>query len=81
MGAVGDVLGTVLDAQGRPIAHPINDRVIGIGLPDLARIPNVILAAGGLHKVPIVRALLGLGLVDTFVTDELTAAAVLEARP
>lgn len=81
MGAVGDVLGTVLDADGRPLDHPINDRVIGIGLPDLARIPNVILAAGGLHKIAIVRALLGLGLVNTFVTDETTARAVLEATP
>jgi len=81
MGAVGDVLGTVIDAQGQPLAHPINDRVIGIGLPDLARIPNVILAAGGMHKVPIVRALLGLGLVNTFVTDEGTARAVLDAGP
>jgi lsr operon transcriptional repressor len=81
MGAVGDVLGTVIDAQGQPLAHPINDRVIGIGLPDLARIPNVILAAGGMHKVPIVRALLGLGLVNTFVTDEGTARAVLDAVP
>jgi DNA-binding transcriptional regulator LsrR (DeoR family) len=78
MGAVGDVLGSVLDAGGRPLPHPINDRVIGIGLPDLARIPNVILAAGGMHKVAIVRALLGLGLVNTFVTDEATARAVLE---
>jgi DNA-binding transcriptional regulator LsrR (DeoR family) len=81
MGAVGDVLGCVLDAQGRPLPHPINDRVIGIGLPDLARIPNVILAAGGMHKVVIIRALLGLGLVNTFVTDEATARAVLEAMP
>lgn len=81
MGAVGDVLGTVIDAEGRPLRHPINDRVIGIGLPDLARIPNVILAAGGIYKVAIVRALLGLGMVNTFVTDEATARAVLEASP
>ncbi|MCU0909548.1 MAG: hypothetical protein MUF73_19445 [Rhodobacteraceae bacterium] len=81
MGAVGDVLGCVLDAQGRPLPHPINDRVIGIGLPDLARIPNVILAAGGMHKVAILRAMLGLGLVRTFVTDEATARAVLDAAP
>jgi lsr operon transcriptional repressor len=59
MGAVGDVLGVVIDAEGQPIPHPINERVIGIGLPDLARIPNVILAAGGPHKVPVVRAVLG----------------------
>jgi DNA-binding transcriptional regulator LsrR (DeoR family) len=77
MGGVGDVLGTVIDAEGRPLAHPINERVIGIGLPDLERIPNVILAAGGTYKVPVIRALLGLGHVNTFVTDETTARALL----
>jgi lsr operon transcriptional repressor len=71
------VLGTVIDAQGVPLAHPINERVIGIGLPDLTHIPNVILAAGGDHKVPVIRALLGLGSVNTFVTDEATARALL----
>lgn len=78
LGAVGDVLGTVIDAAGRPIDHPINERVIGIGLGDLAGVSNVILAAGGPHKVPVIRATLGLGLVNSFVTDEATARAVLE---
>jgi lsr operon transcriptional repressor len=80
LGGVGDVLGTVIDAQGRPVDHPINERVIGIGLADLAKIPNVILAAGGAHKVPVIRALLYLGQIDTFVTDETTARDLL-AKP
>jgi DNA-binding transcriptional regulator LsrR (DeoR family) len=78
-GGVGDVLGTVIDAQGRPIDHPINERVIGLGLSDLGRIPNVILAAGGAHKVAVIAALLGLGCVDTFVTDEMTARTLIGA--
>lgn len=78
-GGVGDILGTVIDAQGRPIDHPINEKVIGIGIPDLARIPNVILAAGGAHKVAVCRAILGLGLIDTFVTEENTARALVAA--
>jgi lsr operon transcriptional repressor len=77
LGGVGDVLGTVIDAHGRPVDHPINERVIGIGLADLAKIPNVILAAGGAHKVPVIRALLGLGNINTFVTDEATARDLL----
>lgn len=80
MGGVGDVLGTVIDAEGCALAHPINERVIGIGLPDLARIPNVILAAGGTYKVPVIRALLGLGHVNTFVTDETTARALIDGQ-
>lgn len=78
LGGVGDVLGTVIDAEGRPLAHPINERVIGIGLPDLERIPNVILAAGGTYKVPVIRGLLRQGHVNTLVTDETTSRALLE---
>lgn len=78
-GGVGDILGTVIDAEGKPIDHPINEKVIGIGIPDLARIPNVILAAGGTHKVAVCRAILRLGLIDTFVTEENTARALVAA--
>lgn len=78
-GAVGDALATILDADGMPIAHPLNERVIGIGLADLAAIPNVILAAGGAHKVAIIRALLSRGVVDTLVTDESTGTLILDA--
>jgi len=78
LGAVGDALGVVVDAEGRPINHPINERVIGIGLDDLTAIPNVILAAGGPRKVAIVRAILKRGVVNTLVTDEMTARALLE---
>ena len=77
-GAVGDLLGIVIGADGKPIGHPLNERVIGIGLDDLMPIPNVILAAGGLNKLPVVRALLGLNIVDTLVTDEVLARKLLE---
>ncbi len=80
-GAVGDLQGYFLDAGGRPVRHSINERVIGIGLDDLRPIPNVVLAAGGAHKVAIIRAALLTGVVDSFVSDEETARAVLESRP
>ena len=77
-GGVGDVLGTVIDAEGREIDHPINRRIVGMGFADLAGIPDVIAAAGGAHKVPVIRALLRRGVVDTFVTDEDTARRLLD---
>lgn len=77
-GGVGDIIGHVLDADGNLVAHGLNDRVIGISLDDLARIPNVILAAGGTHKTPVIRAALRRGLVDTVVTDENTATMLLD---
>lgn len=78
-GAVGDILGQFLDARGQVVDHPINDRVIGVGMKDLFDMRSVILAAGGAHKVPILAAALGSGAVDAFISDEDTAEAVLKA--
>ncbi|WP_093362067.1 sugar-binding transcriptional regulator [Tropicimonas isoalkanivorans] len=80
LGGVGDIMGYVLDSEGNLIDHDINQRVIGISLDELDRIPNVILAAGGAHKVPIIRAALRRGFIDTLVTDASTAAALM-TRP
>ena len=76
-GAVGDILGYMLDRDGALIDHPINSRLIGIDLEDLRAIPNTILAAGGRNKVAIMQAFLGLGHVNTLVTDEETARMLL----
>ncbi|NIZ02883.1 sugar-binding transcriptional regulator [Thalassospira lucentensis] len=79
-GAVGDVLGRFLDANGNEINHPINDRTVGVDLTALAGIPNKILTAAGAHKVNIMRAAITRGLVDTLVTDDLTAEMLLETQ-
>lgn len=77
-GGVGDITGHVLDAQGGLIDHPLNEQVIGLTLDEMADIQNVILAAGGMHKVPVIGAALKRGFVDTLVTDENTAQALLD---
>jgi DNA-binding transcriptional regulator LsrR (DeoR family) len=77
-GAVGDVLGFLLDAEGREIDHPINDRVIGVRIDDLRAIPDTILAAGAPWKTPIIRAILKRGVLNTLVTDADTARALTE---
>lgn len=77
-GAVGDIMGYFLDADGSLIDHPINARVLGIDLSDLDALPNVILAAGGFAKVPIIRAILRRGCVNHVVMDEHTALAIVE---
>jgi lsr operon transcriptional repressor len=77
-GAVGDILGQFLDAQGRLIRHPLNDRVIALPLAALPDIPTVILASGGVNKAPVIAAALRAGLVDVLVSDEITTTAALE---
>ena len=79
-GAVGDIMGYFLDETGGLIDHDINARVLGIGLDDLDRLPNVIVAAGGLYKRAIVRAILLRGCVNHLVTDEHLARVLLEAE-
>ncbi|MCC9620431.1 hypothetical protein LPB41_01895 [Thalassospira sp. MA62] len=78
VGAVGDMLGRFLDADGNEIDHPINTRTVGINLDALANIPNKILTAAGKHKVSIIHAAIKRGLVDTLVTDDLTAELLLK---
>lgn len=77
-GGVGDITGHILNAEGDLIDHPLNGQVIGLTLDEMARIKNVILAAGGMHKVPVIGAALKRGFVDTLVTDENTAQALIE---
>lgn len=72
-GAIGDVLGRFLDKDGRPIQHPIDARIIGVSLEAVARVPIKILAAAGAHKVEIIQAAAKAGLIDTLVTDDVTA--------
>lgn len=76
-GAVGDALGYYLDKNGKPVQHQINRCVLGIQLHDLQHIPNVILAAGGGHKIAVLRAFLKRRLTNTLITDQHTAAALL----
>lgn len=76
-GAVGDLLGTYLDARGRPIDHPVNRRVVALGLDDLRRVAKVVLVSGGPAKLPALRAVLGGGYARVLITDETTAEGLL----
>lgn len=77
-GAVGEVFGYFLNTEGKAVDHPLNRRFMGADLPRLKAIPVKVLAAGGLHKVPILKAALGGGYVDVLVTDEMTANALIQ---
>jgi hypothetical protein len=76
--AVVVVVVVVVAVEGREVDHPINRRVIALDLKDLAGIKKVILVAGGLYKLDIIRAVLRRKLVQVLITDEDTATALLE---
>ncbi len=76
-GAVGDMLATYFDADGQPVDHPLNQRVMALPLADLRSVPTTILASGGIHKVAVIRGALAARYVNHLVTDEAVAQALL----
>lgn len=80
-GAVGDVLYNFIDADGRRVEHPINNRVISISLDKLAHIPKRILVSGGSNKITVIRAALNALAPTTLVTDEITARTLVDSAP
>jgi len=76
-GAVGDLLGRFLDGDGRVLDLEIHDRIVGVDLPTLGRMPCVIGAAGGPQKSDAIRATLSGGYLDIVITDAPTATAIL----
>jgi DNA-binding transcriptional regulator LsrR (DeoR family) len=72
-GAVGDICGHYLNADGVVIEHPLRRRVVNPSLQDLLAIKERVLAAGGPQKIPILRAAIHAGLCHVLITDEQTA--------
>lgn len=79
-GAVGDILATFLDEHGRPVDHSLRHRVVGIDPADFTRIPIRVLASGGMHKQPIIKAVLEGPTVTHLVTDEAVARALVNTE-
>lgn len=77
-GAVGDICLRFFDEAGRPVATPLDERVISIDLPRLRRVDRVVGIAGGLRKTVAVRGALRGGLVNVLITDCATAERLLQ---
>ncbi|ABC22167.1 sugar-binding transcriptional regulator [Rhodospirillum rubrum] len=77
LGTVGEVLGTFLDAEGVPVDHPLNSRVMALHPADLKAVKATILASGDTYKLPVIRAILRGGYINRLVTDEAVAEALL----
>jgi DNA-binding transcriptional regulator LsrR (DeoR family) len=76
-GAVGDICGHYLGEDGLVIEHPLRHRVVNPSLQDLLAVKERILAAGGLQKIPILRAAIRASLCHVLITDEQTAQVLL----
>lgn len=68
-GAVGDILCRFIDASGRVLSHPLNDRVISAEPQMLHGARRIILASGGWEKAQAVKAALLLLEPEVLITD------------
>lgn len=78
-GAVGDVVGRYIDANGNPVDPGLDERTVGLGLGQLRVAETAIFVVAGSAKHPVARAIVTSGLCSVLVTDEETAAALLES--
>ena len=76
-GAVGDIGSRFYDHEGKQIAHPLNDLVIGLDIEEYKRIPEVIGIVEGVHKAESIKAALKGGFLDVLVIDDTMAALLL----
>lgn len=76
-GAVGDICGHWIDEFGQVIDHQINRRVIALPPKRLKSIPQVVIASGGVNKIPVLRGALHAGFANVLVTDEESARGIL----
>lgn len=78
-GAVGDVLSHFIDKDGNLVETPIEERLISTPLSVLREMENVIAVAAGTEKVEAIRAVLNGGYLNVLITDEATAASLVDS--
>ena len=76
-GAVCDTMCHFLDARGRSVDHPVQDRVMSVGLDVVAGARHIVLASGGRRRAAAIRATIARIGCHTLVTDEAAARALL----
>ncbi|GAA4849208.1 DNA-binding transcriptional repressor DeoR [Paenibacillus vulneris] len=76
----GDICSRFFDAKGNICIDEINDRTVGIDLPELRKKEKSILVAGGQRKIEAIRAALTGKYANILITDQYTAQALLRDK-
>lgn len=79
-GAVGDVVGRYIDANGNTVDPALDERTVGLGLDQLRAAHTSIFVVAGEAKHDVARAVVTSGLCTVLVTDEATAQDLLEEK-
>lgn len=77
LGTIGEISGALIDAQGREVRSPLSKRIIGLTVPQLEAIDDVLAVAYGAGKAGAVRAALRGRLVNGLITHQALARELL----
>lgn len=78
--AVGDVCSHFIDQEGRIASRELDARVVATPLSEIKKIPNKMVAAVGIDKVPAVLAALKGGMVNKLYIDQPAAAEIMRRK-
>ncbi|AKU16656.1 sugar-binding transcriptional regulator [Luteipulveratus mongoliensis] len=80
-GAVGEISGAFIDADGKPIVSELTGRLISVTAEQLEAIPHVVGLVTGEARAVVVRAAVGAGIINSLVADSGLARALLAEPP
>lgn len=80
MHIVADINSRFINQDGKVNEHPINNKVIGLGLDQLKKTKTVVGMAFGLHKIDCILAALRGRFINMLITDEATAKIIVQAQ-
>ncbi|MBM7712323.1 sugar-binding transcriptional regulator [Enterococcus xiangfangensis] len=68
--AIGDIGSTIFTADGTPLRKGFSQRLLGIELKDIKKIPRVAIVATGKEKTESVQTLLNMNVITDLIIDE-----------
>ncbi|WP_265520800.1 sugar-binding transcriptional regulator [Oerskovia flava] len=75
-GAVAECSGRLFDDAGAPVRTPLDERIVGVTIDQLARTPEVVVVGYGADAARGLRAAVTGGFATTLVVDEAAAAGL-----
>lgn len=77
-GGAGELIGRVFDREGNAITSEIDERLIGLTLEEIRKIPTRVGVAFGREKTGAIHAAVNSGIINVLITDSLTAERLLK---
>lgn len=78
LGVIGDINSHFFDSHGEELGYDINQRVMGLDLNQIKKIPTVVAVAYGNDKAKAIKVSLENQLIDILVTTDITAQKILQ---